>query len=161
MGDVTVCQAFDFPLVRLLQRGKTPNVKQLEDVRGVRRHIEGNNLAFLAEILEFKRLVALVAVNNQQLIASYSSSLYILNKVLKLGKTKLIYSLAVVANPNLLVFQVVNVLGLIIVLCLKDKEGWDRLAYYINTSNQSYLLTIARLDAKQCTTSFRRSYCLN
>ena len=57
--------AFDFLLVRLLQRGKTPNVKWLEDVRGVRRHTEGNNLAFLAEILEFKRLVALVAVNNQ------------------------------------------------------------------------------------------------
>ena len=61
----TASAAFDFLLVRLLQRGKTPNVKWLEDVRGVRRHTEGNNLAFLAEILEFKRLVALVAVNNQ------------------------------------------------------------------------------------------------
>ena len=64
MGDVTVCQAFDFLLVRLLQRGKTTNVKWLQDVRGVRRHTEGDNLAFLAKILEFKRLVALVAVNN-------------------------------------------------------------------------------------------------
>ena len=67
-------------------------------------HIEGDNLTLLTEILEFKRLMALVAVNNQQLIASYSSSLCVLNKVLKLGKTKLIYSLAVVANPNPLVF---------------------------------------------------------
>ena len=79
--------------------------------------------------------MALVAVNNQQPIASYSSSLCVLNKVLKLGKTKLIYSLAVVTNPNPLVFQVVNVLGLIVVLYFKDKEGQDRLAYYVNTSN--------------------------
>ena len=67
-------------------------------------HIEGDNLALLTEILEFKRLIALVAVDNQQLIASYSSSLCVLNKVLKLGKTKLICSLAVVTDPNPLVF---------------------------------------------------------
>ena len=104
MGDVTVCQAFDFPLVRLLQRGKTPNVKWLQDMRGVWGHTEGDNLALLTEILEFERLMALVAVDNQQPIASYSSSLCVLNKVLKLGKTKLICSLAVVANPNPPVF---------------------------------------------------------
>ena len=71
---------------------------------GMWRHTESNNLAFLAKILEFKRLIALVAVNNQQLIASYSSSLYVVDKVLKLGKTKLICSLAVLADPNPLVF---------------------------------------------------------
>jgi hypothetical protein len=48
--------------------------------------------------------MALVAVNNQQLIATYSSSLCVVDKVLKLGKTKLIYSLAVLTNPNSLVF---------------------------------------------------------
>ena len=104
MGDVTVCQAFDFLLVRLLQRGKTTNVKWLQDVRGVRRHTEGDNLALLTEILEFERLMALVAVDNQQPIASYSSSLCVLNKVLKLGKTKLICSPAVLADPNPPVF---------------------------------------------------------
>ena len=104
MGDVTVCQAFDFPLVRLLQRGKTPNVKWLQDVRGVWGHTEGDNLALLTEILEFKRLMALVAVNNQQPIATYSSSLCVVDKVLKLGKTKLICSPAVLADPNPPVF---------------------------------------------------------
>ena len=34
-------------------------------LRRVWRHTEGNNLAFLAKILERKRLVALVAVNNK------------------------------------------------------------------------------------------------
>ena len=67
-------------------------------------HTEGNNLTLLTEILEFKQLIALVAVNNQQLIATYSSSLCVLDKVLKLDKTKLVCSLAVLTNPNLLVF---------------------------------------------------------
>ena len=48
--------------------------------------------------------MALIAINNQQLIASYSSSLCVVDKVLKLGKTKLIYSLAILTNPNPLVF---------------------------------------------------------
>ena len=104
MGNVTVCQAFDSLLIRLLQRGKTPNVKWLQDVRGVWGHTEGDNLALLAEILEFKRLVALVAVDNQQPIASYSGSLCVVDKVLKPGKTKLICSPAVLTNPNSLVF---------------------------------------------------------
>ena len=67
-------------------------------------HTEGDNLTLLTEILEFERLMALVAVDNQQPIASYSSSLCVVDKVLKLGKTKLIYSLAVLTNPNSLVF---------------------------------------------------------
>ena len=70
----------------------------------MQRYTEGNNLTFLAEILEFKQLVALVAVNNQQLIATYSSSLCVVDKVLKLGKTKLICSPAVLTNPNPPVF---------------------------------------------------------
>jgi hypothetical protein len=55
--------------------------------------------------------------------------------VLKLGKTKLICSLAVLTNPNSLVFWVVDVLGLVVVLCFEDKEGWDRLAYCVDISD--------------------------
>ena len=51
-------------------------------MRQVGRHIEGNYLVVLAEILEGKRLVALVAVNNKQHVATYSLLLYLLNKVL-------------------------------------------------------------------------------
>jgi hypothetical protein len=46
------------------------------------RHIEGDNLVLLTEILEGKQLVALVAVNNEQYIATYPLLLYLLNKVL-------------------------------------------------------------------------------
>jgi hypothetical protein len=54
MVNVAVCQASDFLLVRLLQGSKTPNIKQLQDMRGMWRYIESNNLAFLTEVLELK-----------------------------------------------------------------------------------------------------------
>jgi hypothetical protein len=48
----------------------------------VRRHAESNNLVILAVLLEFERFVALIAVNNKQLMRANNSSLYILIKVL-------------------------------------------------------------------------------
>ena len=64
MANVVCCQDSDLPAVRPLQGGEAPHVKRLQDVRRVWRHAEGNNLAFLAEILESERLVALVAIKN-------------------------------------------------------------------------------------------------
>jgi hypothetical protein len=71
-----------------------------------------------------------------------------LDEVLQLGKTKLISSLAVLANANPLILWVVVILGLVIVLCFEDEEGWDRLPHSVDTSNQSNPLTIARLNTK-------------
>jgi hypothetical protein len=51
-------------------------------VQQVRRHAESNNLVLLAVLLEFKQVVALVAINNKQIIASYSPSLCVCIKVL-------------------------------------------------------------------------------
>jgi hypothetical protein len=48
----------------------------------VRRHTESDNLILLAVLLEFKRVVALVAVNNKQTIVSYSPLLCVSVKVL-------------------------------------------------------------------------------
>jgi hypothetical protein len=48
----------------------------------VRRYTESNNLVLLAVLLEFKRVVALIAVNNKQTIASYSPPLCVHIKVL-------------------------------------------------------------------------------
>jgi hypothetical protein len=42
------------------------------------RHTESNNLAFLTEVLELKQLVALIAVNNKQLVTAYCTSLCML-----------------------------------------------------------------------------------
>jgi hypothetical protein len=51
-------------------------------VRRVRRHAESDNLVILAVLLEFKRVIALIAINNKQLMCANNPSLYILIKVL-------------------------------------------------------------------------------
>jgi hypothetical protein len=51
-------------------------------VRRVERYAESNNLILLIVLLEIKQVVALIAVNNKQLISAYNSPFYILIKVL-------------------------------------------------------------------------------
>jgi hypothetical protein len=48
----------------------------------VQRHVDSNNLVLLAVLLEIKQVVALIAVNNKELISAYNLPLYILIKVL-------------------------------------------------------------------------------
>jgi hypothetical protein len=48
----------------------------------VRRHVDSNNLILLAVLLECKRVVALMAVDNKELMSTYNSPLYMLIKVL-------------------------------------------------------------------------------
>jgi hypothetical protein len=62
----------------------------------------------------------------------------VLDKVLSLGKARFICSPAVLANPNPPMFWVVDLPGLVIVLCFKDKEGRDRLSYCVNASDQIF-----------------------
>jgi hypothetical protein len=48
----------------------------------VRRHADSNNLVLLTVLLECERVVALIAVNNKELISAYNPPLYILIKKL-------------------------------------------------------------------------------
>jgi hypothetical protein len=48
----------------------------------VRRHADSNNLVLLAVLLEIERVVALIAVNNKELISAYNPPLCMLIKVL-------------------------------------------------------------------------------
>jgi hypothetical protein len=48
----------------------------------VQRHADSNNLVLLAILLEFKRVVALIAVNCEQLVATNYPLLCMLIKVL-------------------------------------------------------------------------------
>jgi hypothetical protein len=69
----------------------------------------------------------------------------VLNEVLQLSYTNFISSPAVIRYSYPLVLRVVVILALVVVLPLKDEERGDKLASSIDTSNQSYLLTITRL----------------
>jgi hypothetical protein len=48
----------------------------------VQRHINSNNLILLAVLLEYKQVVALIAVNCKQLVSTNYPLLYMLIKVL-------------------------------------------------------------------------------
>jgi hypothetical protein len=47
----------------------------------VRRHAESDNLVVLAVLLEIERVVAFMAVDNEQLMSAYNPSLCMLIKV--------------------------------------------------------------------------------
>jgi hypothetical protein len=48
----------------------------------VGRYAESNNLVLLIVLLEIERVVALIAIDNKQLISAYNSLFYMLIKVL-------------------------------------------------------------------------------
>jgi hypothetical protein len=48
----------------------------------VRRHVDSNNLVLLIVLLEYERVVALIAVDNEEPMSAYNSPLYMLIKVL-------------------------------------------------------------------------------
>jgi hypothetical protein len=51
-------------------------------VRRVRKLVKSNSLTLLIVMLEFKRVVSVIAVNNKQLISAYNLPLCMLIKVL-------------------------------------------------------------------------------
>jgi hypothetical protein len=51
-------------------------------VRQVRRHAESNNIILLAVLLEFKRVIALIAIKYKQLVYANSAPLCMRIKVL-------------------------------------------------------------------------------
>jgi hypothetical protein len=48
----------------------------------VQRHVDSNNLVLLAVLLEYKQVIALIAINNKELISAYNPPLCVLIKVL-------------------------------------------------------------------------------
>jgi hypothetical protein len=64
-------QVLNLATVRLLQWPKAANIEWLEEVGGMRRHAECDDVVLLAIELEFGRVVALVAVEDQQPIFAF------------------------------------------------------------------------------------------
>jgi hypothetical protein len=71
----------------------------------------------------------------------------VLNEVLQPSYTNFIGSLAIIRYSYPLLFGIVVILALVVVLPLEDKEGGDEPANSIDSSNQSYPLTITWLPA--------------
>ena len=94
----------------------------------MRRHADSNNLVLLAVLLEFERVVALMAVNYEQSVATNYPLLCMLIKVLQPLKTKLICCPAVLRDCNNPVLGQVILLipGREVVVAFEDDEGWNR-----------------------------------
>jgi hypothetical protein len=91
----------------------------------VQRHVDSNNLVLLTVLLEIKQVVALIAVDNKELISAYNSPLCILIKVLQLLQPKLICCPAVFRDCNNLVLGqiLLLILGREVIAALKDNKG--------------------------------------
>jgi hypothetical protein len=79
----------------------------------VQRYADSNNLILLAVLLEIKQVVALIAINNKELISAYNSPLCMLIKV------------AILRDCNNLVLGqiLLLILGREVIAALKDNKG--------------------------------------
>lgn len=116
-------------------------------MRQVQRHAEGNNLVLLEENLEGKRLVALVAINNEQHIATHSLLLHLLNRALQPGQPNLIRSPAILADPNTPLRLSIGLPGRIVVLCFEDEVGCNCPGHRVDACDESHPLTVSLLHA--------------
>ena len=82
MVDMHAHQVLDLATVRLLQQPKAANIEWLEEVRRIRRYIKRDDVVLLAVELEFGRVVAFIAVEDQQPVFSLRTGRYIVVEVL-------------------------------------------------------------------------------
>ena len=103
MVDVHTHQVLNLATVRPLQWPKAANIEWLEQVGGMRRHVECDNVVLLAIELEFGRVVALVAVEDQQPVFALRPRCYMEVEVLDPIQANGISSPAIVGGCDTLV----------------------------------------------------------
>jgi hypothetical protein len=89
--------------------------------------------------------VGLIAIKDEQLVATNCTLSGMLNKVQQPSYTNFISSPAILRYSYPPVFGIVVILALVVVLPLEDEERWDKPATSTDSSNQSNPLTITRL----------------
>ena len=101
--DMYMYQVLDLATVRLLQWPKIANIEWLKVVRRMRRHVECDDVVLPVVELEFSRVVAFVAIEDQQPVYALSPSRYIVVEVFNPVQTYSIGSLAIISGRDTLV----------------------------------------------------------
>ncbi len=113
----------------------------------MQKHVERDDIILLAIELEFRRVVALVAVEDQQPAFAFYAKCYIAVEVLDPIQAYYISSLAIIGSYNALVGREVALSILVseVVLPSQDNEGGDGLTKGIDALDHRCLFTVARL----------------
>jgi hypothetical protein len=113
----------------------------------VRQHAQRVDIVLLAELLKFQRVVALMAIKDQQLMRSNHLALYMLDKVLQPLNSYLVGCPAIIAHSNSPVtWDVFLGPDRQVVLTGKDDKQWDSPASSVDPLDHCRPLAIARLD---------------
>jgi hypothetical protein len=149
VADPAVHQVLGLAAITNLQRCKTAYIKQLQQMRQVRRYVESNNFVLLAALLESERVMALVAVSNKQPVPANSAPLRMLIKMLRPLQAEPMCCPAVLrdCNSSVMRYSLLLVLGREVVLAMEDDKGWDRPPCCVDTLGYCCLLLNALLSA--------------
>jgi len=114
----------------------------------VRRHIERVDIFVFTELSKLKRLVAIVAIKDEQPTRPNYLALCMLNKVLQPLDSKLVRCPAVITDGDSLISRnILLVPGRQVVLTGKDDKRRDSPASSIDSLDHRYPLAIAWLNS--------------
>jgi len=157
MVDMHPHQVLNLAAVRLLQRSKAANIEWLEQVGRMRRHAERDDVVLLAMELEFGRVVALVAVEDQQPVFTFRTRYCMEVEVLDPIQAYRISRPAIIGSCDAPVGREVA-LGVPVgevVLCGQDDERRDGPAEGIDALDHCCPLAVARLGELCLATAVR------
>ena len=145
--DMRTYQRLDLATVRLLQWPKAADIKWLEEVGGMRRHTECDDIVALAVELKFSRVVALMPIKDQQPVCGLHTTRYMMVEVLDPIQAYLIGSPAIRSRCNTPVRQKTALFVPVgqVVLCSQDDEWRNSPAKSIHALNDCSPLAVARL----------------
>jgi hypothetical protein len=86
--------------VQHLERRVAANIKRLEEVRGVRRHAESDNLVILAKLIKLWCSIALMTVKDEKSVRALCTGLCVSVEVLHPLKAKLVGCPSIVAESD-------------------------------------------------------------
>lgn len=144
---VTTHQVFYLATVCLFQRSEAPDIKRLEQMRGMWRHAQRHDVVPLAVELELHGVVALVAVEDQQPVCAYLPRVRVAVEVLDPFHPSLVRGPAILSSCEHLVARKVALRVPVcqVILALEDDERWDRPASCIHALDYCSPLSVAGL----------------